>query len=223
MEDRSNRQVTELAEFVRTCQAAGISKYASVGAEYDLSDPYQVSMLFSVIRGSEIELDRNSTRLKRKLQELADAGQYHGGPKPYGYEGPLKDELGVVINRTRIGKAIIDEEATIVRQAARQILNGESLRSVVIGLNRRGIPAPRGALWTRRSLKIILTNPRVAGLRQYQGTVVSEAGWPAILDRDTWDRVRHMLLSPDRGHSGSSAGRTDLLAGLIFCGKCGSA
>ena len=220
MEDRSHRQVAELAEFVKTCQAAGIRRYAAVGAEYDLSDPDQVSMLSALARVSEIEVDRISTRLRRKVKELADNGQYHGGPKPYGYEGPIRDEHGVVINRARIGKAIIDEEATVVREAARRILDGESLRSVVIGLNRRGIPAPRGALWTRRTLKVILTHPRVAGLRQHRGSVVGEAGWPPILDRDTWVRVRLVLLSPDRGRA-RSTGRSYLLSGFIYCGKCG--
>src|SRR4029450_5209074 len=37
MEDRSHRQIIELAAFVETCRAAGISRYASVGTEYDLS------------------------------------------------------------------------------------------------------------------------------------------------------------------------------------------
>jgi Resolvase, N terminal domain len=46
MEDRSHRQVIELAEFVRTCRAAGIKRYASAGSEYDLSDPDQVTTLF---------------------------------------------------------------------------------------------------------------------------------------------------------------------------------
>jgi site-specific DNA recombinase len=220
MEDRSHRQVTEVAEFVRTCRAAGMSRYASVGMEYDLSDPDQVTMLLSIARVSEIEVGRSSTRIKRKLKELADTGQYHGGPKPYGYEGPLKDEHGVVINRARIGKAIVEEEATIVRETARQILSGKSLRSVVIGLNRRGIPAPRGALWTRRTLKVVLTHPRVAGLRQHQGTVVGDADWPAILDHETWERVRLVLLAPDRGRA-HATGRSYLLTGFIYCGKCG--
>jgi DNA invertase Pin-like site-specific DNA recombinase len=220
MEDRSHRQVIELAEFVKTCQAAGISRYASVGTEYDLSDPDQVTMLFSIARMSETEARRMSIRVKRSLKELAGAGQYHGGPKPYGYEGPIKDENGVVANRARIGKAIVDEEAMIIREAARRILNGESLRSVVIDLNRRGIPAPRGALWTRRTLKVILTHPRVAGLRQHQGVVVGKALWPAILDHDTWERVRLVLLAAGRGYARPTS-RNYLLTGFIYCGKCG--
>jgi site-specific DNA recombinase len=220
MEDRSHRQVIELAEFVKTCRAAGITRYASVGTEYDLSDPDQVTMLFSIARMSETEARRMSIRVKRRLKEQADTGQYHGGPKPYGYEGPIKDENEVIANRARIGKAIIDEEATVIREAARRILNGESLRSVVIDLNRRAIPAPRGTLWTRRTLKVILTHPRVAGLRQHRGAVVGKALWPAILDHDTWEGVRLVLLSPDRGRARTTS-RIYLLTGFIYCGKCG--
>jgi site-specific DNA recombinase len=220
MEDRSHRQVIELAEFVNACRASGISRYAAVGTEYDLSDPVQVTTLFTMARISEIEVERIAIRVKRKLKELADIGQYHGGPKPYGYEGPRTDEHGVVTNRARIGKAIVDEEAAVIREAARRILNGESLRSVVMSLNRRGIPAPRGALWTRRTLKVILTHPRVAGLRQHQGTVIGEASWPAILDHSTWERVKLVLLSPDRSRARTTS-RNYLLTGFIYCGKCG--
>jgi DNA invertase Pin-like site-specific DNA recombinase len=108
MEDRSHRQVSELAEFVETCRAAGITRYASVGTEYDLSDPDQVTMLFLVARESEAEVKRISVRVKRKHKELADNGQYHGGPKPYGYQGLMRDENGVVINKGRVGKAILE-------------------------------------------------------------------------------------------------------------------
>jgi DNA invertase Pin-like site-specific DNA recombinase len=220
MEDRSHRQVIELAAFVETCRVAGISRYASVGTEYDLSDPDQVTMLLFVARTSEAEVNRISVRVKRKHKELADSGQYHGGPKPYGYQGPIKGDNGVVINQGGIGKTILEEEAMVIRDAARRILNGESLRSLVIDLNRRGIPAPRGSLWTRRTLKVILTHPRVAGLRQHQGIVVGKAGWPPILDHETWRRVRLVLLSPDRSR-GRPTNRPYLLSGILHCGKCG--
>ena len=219
MEDRSHRQVIELAEFVRTCRAAGIKRYASAGSEYDLSDPDQVTTLFFKARMAEAEVEKISVRAKRKLRELADSGKYHGGPKPYGYEGPTKDEHGAILNRGRAGKAIVDKEAAIIRETAQRVLDGDTLRSIVIDLNRRSVPAPRANLWTRRTLKVILTNPRVAGLRQHQGVIVGKANWPAILDRDTWERVRNVLLSLDRGPARTTS-RSYLLSGFIFCGKC---
>jgi DNA invertase Pin-like site-specific DNA recombinase len=220
MEDRSHRQLIELAAFVETCRAASMSRYASRGTEYDLSDPDQVTKLLRIGKTSEAEVNRISVRVKRKHKELADRGQYHGGPKPFGYQGPIKGENGFVLNKGRIGKAILEEEAMVIRDAARRILRGESLRSLVIDLNHRGIPAPRGGLWTRRTLKVVLTHPRVAGLRQHQGMIVGRAVWPPILDHETWQRVRLVLLSPDRGRA-RSTNRPYLLIGVIHCGKCG--
>ena len=219
MEDRSHRQVIELAEFVRTCRIAGIRRYASIGSEYDLSDPDQVMTLFFKARMAEAEVEKISARVKRKLRELADAGQYHGGPKPYGYEGPIRDENDAILNRARIGKTVVEQEAKIIRETAQRVLDGDALRSIVIHLNRNGIAAPRGNLWTRRTLKVILTNPRVAGLRQHQGVIVGKADWPAILDRATWERIRLVLQSPERGPARTTS-RSYLLSGVIFCGKC---
>ncbi|HYN18673.1 MAG TPA: recombinase family protein, partial [Actinomycetes bacterium] len=41
MEDRLHRQVIELAEFLKVCEAAGVTRIASVGGELNLSDPDQ--------------------------------------------------------------------------------------------------------------------------------------------------------------------------------------
>jgi site-specific DNA recombinase len=168
---------------------------------------------------AETEVEKISVRVKRKLKELADSGNYHGGPKPYGYEGSTKDENGAILNRARPGKAIVEKEARIIRESAQRVLDGDTLRSIVMDLNRSSVPAPRANLWTRRTLKVILTSPRVSGLRQHQGVIVGEANWPAILDRDTWERVRHVLLSLDRGPTRTTS-RSYLLSGFIFCGKC---
>jgi Resolvase, N terminal domain len=39
MEDRLQRQVIELAEFLKVCDAAGVTRVASAGGEFDLSAP----------------------------------------------------------------------------------------------------------------------------------------------------------------------------------------
>ena len=75
MEDRSHRQVIELAEFVKTCRAVGLKRYASAGSEYDLSEPDQVATLFVKARIAEAETKNISVRVKRKLQE---ASPLHG-------------------------------------------------------------------------------------------------------------------------------------------------
>lgn len=51
---------------------------------------------------------------------------------------------------------------------------------------------------------------------------LSPAVWPAALDRQTWDRVRAVLLNPERNTNMQKATRY-LLTGLIHCEDCGGA
>jgi hypothetical protein len=46
MEDRLQRQVLELAEFLKVCDGAGVTRIASIGGEFDLSDSEQRTMLY---------------------------------------------------------------------------------------------------------------------------------------------------------------------------------
>src|SRR5262249_6028375 len=58
------------------------------------------------------------------------------------------------------------------------------------------------------------------GLRVHQGEVVGDASWPAIIDRETHERIRHVLGDPRRAQRGRPAAH--LLAGLLRCSKCGT-
>ena len=51
---------------------------------------------------------------------------------------------------------------------------------------------------------------------------LSPAVWPAVLDRQTWDQLRAVLLNPERNTNVRKASRY-LLTGLIHCGGCGAA
>jgi hypothetical protein len=46
MEDRLHRQVIELAEFLKACEQAGVTKLASAGGEFNLADPDQRMLLY---------------------------------------------------------------------------------------------------------------------------------------------------------------------------------
>jgi hypothetical protein len=63
---------------------------------------------------------------------------------------------------------------------------------------------------------------RIAGLRTHDGQVVAEAEWPAIVDRDTWERLKSVYTSRNYAGTGRSNARKYLLAGFAFCGLCGA-
>jgi site-specific DNA recombinase len=102
---------------------------------------------------------------------------------------------------------------------AARFVAGESLRSLCTDLDRRGIRSVKGSPWQTHSLRLVLSNPRVAGLRTHNGEVIGKAVWEPILDDDTYRRV--LATIDARRVSGRRAPWAYLLSGLLRCGKCG--
>lgn len=129
-----------------------------------------------------------------------------GGIPPYGFHADR-----VTIN---------EDQAEIVRDMARKALEGWSLLGIAKHLNAEGIPtatnSPKG--WQARSVHSILSGGRIAGLRRFRGELIGQASWPAIVDRDTWDRVQIAL--EERNHGGGNTLKK-WLNGVLFCGRCG--
>src|SRR5690606_15752667 len=66
-----------------------------------------------------------------------------GGGRSYGYD-PMPGRPGeMTINQT---------EAAIVRRIFAEYAKGSTPREIVAGLNREGIPGPRGGLWNASTL-----------------------------------------------------------------------
>lgn len=162
-----------------------------------------------------------SRRVARKHEELAAEGKPGGGGfRGYGYD--------------RRNLEILPEEAKIVKEIAARILGtwdgwtpaqreaidleiGESLNSIANDLKARKVPTVTGAPWNSRSVKSVVTKPRVAGLRAHRKEVVGDAVWPAILDRDTWEEVCARLAGRFRN---VDLGLQRWLTGVLVCSKC---
>jgi DNA invertase Pin-like site-specific DNA recombinase len=85
MEDRLQRQVIELAEFLKVCDSAGVTRIASAGGELNLADPDQRTMLYIKAAMAEAEIEKMSARMRRKNRESAESGRRHlGGRRPFG-------------------------------------------------------------------------------------------------------------------------------------------
>jgi DNA invertase Pin-like site-specific DNA recombinase len=73
MEDRLQRQVLELAEFLKVCDGAGVTRIASIGGEFDLSDSEQRTMLYIKAAMAEAEVEKLRRRvLRQRLQSSAE-------------------------------------------------------------------------------------------------------------------------------------------------------
>jgi site-specific DNA recombinase len=210
--DRLHRSPRQLEGFIDLIEATK-AKVQTVGAgEWDLSTSTGRAVARTIGAWSRHESEHKGERVRRKMQERAANGLPHGGShRPFGY-----DDDRVTINRA---------EAKIVREIARRVLAGEALTAITRNLNQREVPTVSGKRWSNGTVRGIALNPRYAGLRAVgkgaKREVVGPAVWdPILLDRDTHDALVTLLTDPSRRRNGGSA-RRNLLAGLLWCGRCG--
>lgn len=117
------------------------------------------------------------------------------------------------------GREIIPAEAEVIREVAQRVLAGESMRSIVADLRKRGVTTSAGRPWTQQSLSRLLRNPRLAGLKTYRGEIVGSGEWEAILDRATHRKVLEILEDPARKQPTTTNVRKYLLSGgFLECG-----
>lgn len=204
--DRLVRRPAELEEFFTVCDAAGVHHLATVGGDVDLAtgEGVMVARIKGAVAAEEVR--KLGQRTKRKHRELAEKGLPAGSGRPFGYEPDL-----VTIRRP---------EADLIREAARRVLEGDSLRTIVRDWNDRQVATVRGGAWTMVVLRRILTAPRTAGQRAHKGVIVGPASWPGILTEQEAVRLRAVLLDPRRRMNGGA--RRYLLTGIATCGLCGA-
>jgi DNA invertase Pin-like site-specific DNA recombinase len=189
----------------------------------------QVAVMAEAAR---MESSRISTRVRRAKSAARDEGRWHGGRPPYGYRISGKGRSLVLV--------VEPAEAVTLREAARQVIAGESLYAVVGWLNESGAPTPAGAawkakgkglLWSSTSLKSALSTPTLAGWLPHDGDVVRDESGAAVVAHEAilpppdWRAVQAALAARAATAPGavSTGGRppSRLLSGMLHC-PCGT-
>ncbi len=217
--DRLWRQPLEQEEFIRTCERLGMTRVTSLRRDYDLStDDVDMLRIEGVFAAGEVR--RTQRRIKRRMLQKAEAGEFHGGPRPFGYGQPPIDDSDEA-KRASIAtyNEINEAEATLLKLAAEKILDGGSLRSIAKDWRARDIKSTRGGNITESMIARTLIKPRIAGLIEHKGEVLGKAQWPAILDEARWEQVKTILTDPSR--KTMKANKDYILRGVLKCGRCG--
>ncbi len=212
--DRLHRSPAELETFITTVERARVEVVVVKGGEVDLStaNGRMVARMLGVIARHESE--HKSERVRRALQQNAAAGRSHGR-RAYGWtrergpDGTVREE-------------VVPAEAAVIRRIADALLSGESLRSVTAALNEDKVPSPMGRPWQPGMARAVVLRERNAGLRVHRGAVVTDGGWPAILERGRWEQLRAVLSDPTR-KTGVGTSAKYLLSGIASCAVCGAA
>ncbi|MET8511996.1 recombinase family protein [Streptomyces sp. NPDC005077] len=221
--DRVYRQPADLEELILLVERTDTEIRTCLTGLVDLNTPagrLNARLLGAIAR---YETEHKAERIKRKVLELVEAGAIHNsGHRPFGYERIYEGEGP----RRKIIEDRIDEaEAMHVRDWAKRALEGESLYSLVVDANTKGVRTSTSGPWSYQGMRHLLMSGRIAGLKEHRRQVVGKAVWPAIIDEED-HRVLRALLS-DRaeqakanGAQRTSTARKYALSGLVRCTCC---
>src|SRR5205807_139210 len=113
------------------------------------------------------ESEDKSRRIKSQRLQQAQLGKGSwGGTRAYGF------------NRDRTH---VPEEAAIIREAAKRILAGVTLRSVCIDLTARGVTTVSGKPWSTTVLRTMLTSGKISGQVEHLGEIMGPGDWEGII------------------------------------------
>ena len=235
----------EAGYWVHPLRLAGV-KLVSVGDGVVSWDDFTGRVIYSIKAEGKHQFLRDLSRntLRGKLA-AAKQGYWLSKP-PYGYR--LASDAAGTGSRKRCRLVLGDEsEVATVRRMYSLYLSGQSIRSIahLLTQERAG-----GATWSTTTIQSILTSQTYIGTYRWntarRGKYHSVAGgevakqgqrgattpgdWivigdnhPAIIDRQTFDKVQSALAERKRMTTPHKGGGGFMLTGLCRCGKCGGA
>jgi site-specific DNA recombinase len=198
-----------------------------------MDDSPESIILESVLDGMAEYYSQNLAReVMKGMRQSAQKGLWCGGKPPLGY---------VAVNQNLV---IEPEAAATIRRIYDLFLEGYGYKTIASILNEEGRRTATGGPWYKSSIHTILTNERYTGVYIYNqragarsdGTrnghkhkpieeqIRVEDKIPAIIDRETWEKVKLKMDSRKKGPQPRRTGRNAnyLLTGLMFCGECGA-
>jgi site-specific DNA recombinase len=226
--DRFSRDKYDAVTYKRKLKVNGVSV---LSVTENLDDSPESVILESLLEAMAQYYSGNLAReVMKGMKESAYQCTHLGGTPPLGYDiGPDR-------------KYVVNEvEAQIVRTIFEQYASGVGYNQILRHLNGMGYRTKRGNPFAKNSLYSILENEKyvgtfifnrklekdVSGKRNPQWKpredwIVIEGGIPAIVDKETFEKVQKKLEFNACNGGRFKAREIYLLSGSVFCGECGS-
>jgi site-specific DNA recombinase len=200
--DRLVRDHGDFEKVLRLCEARRTPMACVVDA-IDTTTPTGEAMARTMVTFARLESQTIGRRVRDQREQQARRGLPSPGKRCYGYSTD--------------GMTVVEDEARWLKEAAGRLLDGERLGAIVKDMTERGCRTTGGKPWLPNNFKTALLRPRVAGLRDYKGSVLADGCWPAILDRVDQEQLRLLF------RKGMPSGRVYLLPRVLLrCGHCGA-
>jgi site-specific DNA recombinase len=154
--DRLSRSQTHVAILMEEMEHYGVALHSVKEAIDDTPMGKFARMVLAFVAEMEREkiLDRT---LAGKINK-AKAGKVVSGHKPlYGWKWVYNDK------GERDYIVLDEEQAAVLRRAGQEYADGMSLERITKRLEAEGVPTPKGKHWYPRTLRKMLTDPRMTG------------------------------------------------------------
>lgn len=208
---RSQRDTLYLIEEVFL--PAGVD-FVSMSEAFDTSVPFGRAMIGILSVFAQLEREQIKERTFMGRVERAKEGLFHGGAYfPIGYDYGADGHL-----------CVNEYEAAQVRKIYSLYLDGFSPEKIADRLREEGFTNRYGS-WSETSGRIavlrVLTSEVYLGTIRFGG-VVTENAHPAIIDRETFEKVAALRRKRQEIFGDSAYKSKYLLVGLLFCARCGA-
>lgn len=203
---RLTRRPMEFEDLIRLHEQTGVRYLTVVSGDDNLAtaDGRMVARIKAAVDAAEAE--RISERVARAALQRAEQGAPNGGTRPYGWTAEDRSRLDPV-------------EHAVITEVADRLLAGESIRAVARDLNQREVSPVRAAAWSPTTLREMMINPRLAGVRVHKGETLGQGDWQPAITEATHRQLLDLLTNPARRTSPGNVTR-NLLTGLAACGLC---
>ena len=237
--DRLYRRPVELEQLIDLADQGKVQVATVNTGDLNIGTDDGVTMMRITVAIANQASRKTSKRVKAAKAQAREKGLPMGGPRAFGWRSiPMVKDGQLVLNQRGLPRKAYEpdpKEAELIRGAVDSLLGGASLNDIARRWNSTGAGQPHTgkADWHADIIRQVVSNPRHAGLvgrrellrqdgvqpRFARPVVVGEGTWPAIVDREKWERLQALL--DHRGAAGRIPRRRSLLTGLVLCGSCG--
>lgn len=207
--DRLTRSIRDLTRVIEAGKSKKVNIACVQGTSLDLGDHTGVAVATILTAIAAMEVAHKGDRQKAANKQRASLGRAHWIKRPYGYQ------------RDGDTATVVLKEADNLRDAAKRVLEGETLASIARDWNSKGMVSTLGKPWNVTTLRRSLINPRTAGRRLYNGEDMGAGAWEPIFTPELHRAIEDKLTDPRRRTAPDDLNSKYLLSGICGCGKCG--
>ncbi len=219
--DRLSRSLLDFYEVHRLFEDNGVT-FTSLNESFDTSQALGRAMLKLVLVFAELEREQTAERTRTALRARAERGLWNGGHPPLGYDSEGSGHIKVNEVEAELVREIFAkyEECRSTNTVYRW-LNDNGHRQKTYTSRRRG--AQGGRPYTVGGIQHLLQNRLYLGEIDHKGEIF-EGQHPALIDKETFERVQQIFESNNKGAKGLPLRTTYdyLLTGVLRC-ACGHA